>query len=222
MSGECGVVKNHEGFLVNTCTGEVLDFDNYSYDDFSKLGYYERVNASRRGGTGKPRKGVKDVNRIVLDYLLSVMDEDEKDRFYRILNEVEKYRKPDPALLLAIYEYVVVKEGKTVSREYIKFMKMKGKGMGKYAIRQRKKFIMKVLKEDPVLEFINSLEPGARDEALKLYGILKRKNLVYGKAETRKRVLMEYLNDRNKKKDVLEDEMAEGLVRWNLYYTITV
>jgi hypothetical protein len=222
MSEECDIVRNREGFLVNTCTGEVLGFDNYSTDDFSKLAYYGRVGTPKRSRTGKTRKGVKDIDKIVLDYLLSVMDEDEKDKFYRVLDEVEKHRKPDPALLLAIYEYVMTKEGKTISRDYIKFMKMKGKGVGKYAIRQRKRFLMKVLREDPVLEFINTLEPDVRDEALELYDILKKKGLIYGKAETRKRILMEYLNDNNKKKEVLEKEMIEVLIRWDLDYVITV
>jgi hypothetical protein len=220
MSEECNVVRNHEGFLVDTCTGEVIGFDNYSADDFSKLEYYERVNTNKNNKVGRPKREVGDIKKVVLDYLLSVMNNEEKDKFYRILDKVRGHRKPDPALFLAIYEYVMVKEGKRVNREYIRFIKMRG--IGKYAIRQRKKFLMKVLKEDPVLEFVSTLEPEKRDEALKLYEILKRKNLIHGKAETRKRVLMEYLNDPNKKKKVLEKEMTEGLVRWDLYYVITV
>jgi len=219
MSGECGVVRNREGFLVNTCTGEVLGFDSYSTDDFSKLEYYERVNVNRNNKVRKPKRGVGDIKKVILDYILSVMDDDEKDKFFKILNEIEEHRKPDPALLLAVYEYVMVKEGKTINRDYIKFIKMKG--IGKHAVRQKKKLLRKILKEDPVLDFINTLEPGVRDEAMKLYELLKKENLVYGKAETRKRVLMEYLNDPNKKKEVLEKEMTEGLVRWDLYYVIT-
>ena len=220
MSGECSVVRNREGFLVDTCTGEVLGFDNYSTDDFSKLEYYERASRTKNSKVGEPERGAGNIKKIILDYVLSVMDDDEKDRFFKILNEIEKYRKPDPALLLAVYEYVMAKEGKTISRDYIRFIKMKG--IGKHAVRQKKKLLRKVLKEDPVLDFINTLEPGVRDEALKLYELLKKENLVYGKAETRKRVLLEYLNDPDKKKEVLEKEMAEGLVRWDLYYVIAV
>ena len=220
MSGECSVVRNREGFLVDTCTGEVLGFDNYSTDDFSKLEYYERASRTKNSKVGEPKRGAGNIKKIILDYVLSVMDDDEKDRFFKILNKIEKYRKPDPALLLAVYEYVIAKEGKTISRDYIRFIKMKG--IGKHAVRQKKKLLRKVLKEDPVLDFINTLEPGVRDEALKLYELLKKENLAYGKAETRKRVLLEYLNDPDKKKEVLEKEMAEGLVRWDLYYVIAV
>jgi hypothetical protein len=213
-------VRNREGFLVDTCTGEVLGFDNYSTDDFSKLEYYERASRTKNSKVGEPKRGAGNIKKIILDYVLSVMDDDEKDRFFKILNKIEKYRKPDPALLLAVYEYVIAKEGKTISRDYIRFIKMKG--IGKHAVRQKKKLLRKVLKEDPVLDFINALEPGVRDEALKLYELLKKENLAYGKAETRKRVLLEYLNDPDKKKEVLEKEMAEGLVRWDLYYVIAV
>jgi hypothetical protein len=218
MSEECSVVRNHEGFLVDTCTGEVLGFDNYSTDDFSKLEYYERSSRTKNNKAGKPKREAGDIKKVILDYILSVMDDDEKDKFYRILNEVEKHRKPDPALLLAIYEYVMVKEGKPINRDYIKFIKMKG--IGRYAVRQKKKLLRKVLKEDPVLDFINTLEPGMRDEALKLYELLKEKNLIHGKAETRKRVLTEYLNDLNKKKEVLENEVVRELIRWDLHHVI--
>ena len=218
MSEECSVVRNHEGFLVDTCTGEVLGFDNYSTDDFSKLEYYERLSRTKNNKAGKSKREAGDIKKVILDYILSVMDDDEKDKFYRILNEVEKHRKPDPALLLAIYEYVMVKEGKPINRDYIKFIKMKG--IGRYAVRQKKKLLRKVLNEDPVLDFINTLEPGMRDEALKLYELLKKKNLIHGKAETRKRVLMEYLNDLNKKKEVLENEVVRELIRWDLHHVI--
>jgi len=196
-----------------------VGFDYYSYDDFSKLEYYERRGSRKKD---RSRKGVKDVNEIVLDYLLSVMDEEEKDRFYRVLDKVKEHRKPDPALLLAVYEYVMVKEGKVVNRDYIKFIKFKVKGMGKYAIRQRKKFLGKILKEDPVLDFINTLEPGMRKEAVKLYEVLKKENLIHGKAEARKKILLEYLNDYDKKKQVLEMEFTEELVRWNFYDIVAI
>jgi len=203
---------------VDTCTGEVLGLDNYSTDDFSKLEYYERVNNFKKSRPGKTGKGVKDIGKIVLNYILSVMNEEEKDRFFKILNEIEKHRKPDPALLLAIYEYIITKEGKPINRDYVKFIKMKG--VGKYAVRQKKKLLRKVLKEDPVLDFINTLEPGMRDEALKLYELLKKENLIHGKAETRKKVLVEYLNDLNKKKEVLENEVMGELIRWDLHHVI--
>ena len=215
MGEECGVVRNPEGFLVNSCTGEVVDFDNYSYQDYSGLEYYERKSSLKRAERG-PRKEIKNTKKVILNYLLSVMTEEEKDKFYKILNEIEKHRKPDAALLLALYEYIITKEGKVVTRDYVKFLKIKG--AGKYAIRQRKKLLRQVIKEDPVIDYINSLDPGKREEALKLYEILKKKGIIYGRAETRKRILLEYLNDEEKKKELLEDYYVEELIKWNFNY----
>ena len=215
---ECTIIKNPEGFLVNSCTGEVLEFVNYEYQDYSNLEYYERVSSLKKGEKKRARKEIKDIKRIVLNYVLSVMTEQEKDKFYKILNEIEKHRKPDAALLLAIYEYIISKEGKVVTRDYIKFLKMKG--LGRYAIRQKKKLLRKVLREDPVLDFINSLDSEKREEALKLYEILKKRNLVYGRAETRKKILLKYLNDVEKKKELLEEHYVEELIRWNFHYVL--
>jgi hypothetical protein len=182
------------------------------------LEYYERVSSLKKGEKKRARKEIKDIKRIVLNYVLSVMTEQEKDKFYKILNEIEKHRKPDAALLLAIYEYIISKEGKVVTRDYIKFLKMKG--LGRYAIRQKKKLLRKVLREDPVLDFINSLDSEKREEALKLYEILKKRNLVYGRAETRKKILLKYLNDVEKKKELLEEHYVEELIRWNFHYVL--
>jgi hypothetical protein len=215
---ECTIIKNPEGFLVNSCTGEVLQFVNYEYQDYSNLKYYERVSSLKKGEKKRARKEIKDIKRIVLNYVLSVMTEQEKDKFFKILNEIEKHRKPDAALLLAIYEYIISKEGKVVTRDYIKFLKMKG--LGRYAIRQKKKLLRKVLREDPVLDFINSLDSEKREEALKLYEILKKRNLVYGRAETRKKILLKYLNDVEKKKELLEEHYVEELIRWNFHYVL--
>jgi len=211
---ECVTIRNHEGFLVNSCTGEVVEFENYTNQDYSNLEYYERVNTQKRRKTES-----KDMKKVVLNYLFSVMSDEEKDKFYRILNEVDKHRKADIALYLAIYEYIIAKEGKLVTRDYIEFLNMKG--VGRYAIRQKKKLLRHLIKEDPVIHYINSLNMKEREEALKVYELLKKKNLIYGRAETRKKILLEYLNDEKKKKSLLEEHYAEELVRWNFNY-ITV
>jgi len=211
---ECIVVKNQEGFLVNSCTGEVIEFENYTNQDYSNLEYYERVNPPK-----KMKTELKDMKKVVLNYLFSVMSDEEKDKFYRILNEVEKHRKADIALYLAIYEYIITKEGKVVNRDYIEFLNMKG--VGRYAIRQKKKLLRNLIKEDPVIHYINSLDMKEREEALKVYELLKKKNLLYGRAETRKKLLLEYLRNEEKKKSLLEEHYIEELVRWNFNY-ITV
>jgi hypothetical protein len=210
MPEECTIIKNVEGYLVNSCTGEVLDFENYDVTDYSNLEYYERVSSSKKRAE---KKEIRDMKKIVLSYLLSVMSDEEKDKFYRILNEVEKHRKVDVALYLAIYEYIITKEGKVVTRDYIEFLKTKG--VGRYAIRQKKKLLRHIIKEDPVIHYISSLDKEKREEALKLYEILKAKNLIYGKAETRKKILLEYLNNEEKKKRVLEEYYVEELIKWN-------
>ncbi|ADB87241.1 hypothetical protein [Saccharolobus islandicus] len=214
MPEECTIIQSREGYLIDSCTGEVLDFVAYDNVDYSSLEYYERVSSQKR----EEKKEVRDMKKIVLNYLLSVMSDEEKDKFYRILNEVEKYRRPDAATYLAIYEYILSKENKTVDRNYIKFLEVKG--VGRYAIRQKKKLLRKMFKEDPVLEYINNEYSGNKEEALKIYEILKKKNLIYGRAETRKRILLEYLNDSRKKK-LLEEYYVENLIRWNFNNIIT-
>jgi hypothetical protein len=211
---ECFTVKNQEGFLVNSCTGEVIEFENYTNQDYSNLEYYERMNPPK-----KMKSELKDMKKVVLNYLFSVMSDEEKDKFYRILNEVEKHRKADIALYLAIYEYIITKEGKVVNRDYIEFLNMKG--VGRYAIRQKKKLLRHLIKEDPVIHYINSLDMKEREEALKVYELLKKKNFLYGRAETRKKILLEYLRNEEKKKSLLEEHYVEELVRWNFNY-ITV
>jgi hypothetical protein len=205
QSEECTIIRNHEGFLVNSCSGEVVDFENYAYQDYSNLEYYERVSSQKR----ETEKEIRDMKKIVLNYLLSVMSDEEKDKFYRILNEVEKYRKADAALYLAIYEYIITKEGKVVTRDYIEFLEMKG--VGRYAIRQKKKLLRRVIKEDPVLDYINSLDTEKREEALKVYEMLKRKGILYGRAETRKEILMKYLKDKNKLRQLIEEEKLNDI-----------
>ncbi|MCI4408535.1 MAG: hypothetical protein JHC26_05545 [Thermofilum sp.] len=216
MYEECTVVRNREGYLVNSCTGEVVDFEGYSYGDLSNLEYYEKTTSRKKEVVKRHERKVKDMKKIILDYLLSVMTAEEKDKFFEILSKVEKVKRPDPALLLAIYEYILAKEGKTVNREYIKFMKMRG--IGKYAIRQKKKLIRQIIKEDPVLNYINSLNEKDRWLASKIYEILREKNVLDGRAEKRKRTLIEYVNDHDKKKKVLEEHYVKELIRWNLDY----
>jgi len=212
QSEECTIIKNVEENLVNNCTGEVVDFENYAYQDYSNLEYYERVSSSKKKET---KKEIRDMKKIVLNYLQSVMTEEEKEMFYKILQKVGE-EKLDGAYYLAIYEYILSKENKTVDRNYLKFLKMKG--LGRYAIRQKKKLLRRIIKEDPVIHYINSLDPEEREEALKVYEILKKKNLIYGRAETRKKILLEYLNDAGKKKELLEEYYVEELIRWNFHY----
>jgi N-glycosylase/DNA lyase len=212
MPEECTIIKNHEGYLVNSCTGEVVDFENYAYQDYSNLEYYERVSSQKRE---TEKKEITDMKKIVLNYLQSVMTEKEKEMFYKILQKVGE-EKLDAAYYLAIYEYILSKENKTVDRNYLKFLKMKG--LGRYAIRQKKKLLRRIIKEDPVLDYINSLDLEKREEALKVYEILKKKNLIYGRAETRKKILLEYLNNEEKKKELLEEYYVEELIRWNFHY----
>jgi len=211
---ECYKVRNSEGFLVDSCTGEVVDFDNYTYQDYSNLEYYERASSQKR----ETEKEIKDMKKIVLNYLQSVMTEKEKEMFYKILQKIDE-KKLDAAYYLAIYEYILSKENKTVDRNYLKFLKMKG--LGRYAIRQKKKLLRRIIKDDPVIHYINSLDLEKREEALKVYEILKKKNLIYGRAETRKKILLEYLNDSRRKKKLLEEYYVEDLIRWNSNNIIT-
>ncbi|AKA73825.1 hypothetical protein SULI_07820 [Saccharolobus solfataricus] len=214
MPEECIIIKNSEGYLVNSCTGEVVDFENYTYQDYSNLEYYERASSQKR----ETEKEIKDMKKIVLNYLLSVMSDEEKEMFYKILQKIDE-KKLDAAYYLAIYEYILSKENKTVDRNYLKFLKMKG--LGRYAIRQKKKLLRRIIKEDPVIHYINSLDLEKREEALKVYEILKKKNLIYGRAETRKKILLEYLNDSRRKKKLLEEYYVEDLIRWNSNNIIT-
>jgi hypothetical protein len=214
---ECIIIKNPEGFLVNSCTGEVLEFINYEYQDYSNLEYYERVSSLKKGEKKRAGKEIKDMKKIVLNYLLSVMTEEEKEMFYKILEKINE-KKLDAAYYLAIYEYILSKENKTIDRNYLKFLKMKG--LGKYAIRQRKKLLRKILKEDPVIDFINNEYDGDKDEALKIYELLKKHGIIYGKSEIRKKILLEYLNDEKKKKSLLEKERMEEIKRTILLLNI--
>jgi len=209
MPEECYKVRNNEGFLVDSCTGEVVDFENYTYQDYSNLEYYERVSSSKKKET---KKEIKDMKKIMFNYLQNVMTDEEKDMFYKILQKIDE-KKLDAAYYLAIYEYILSKENKTVDRNYLKFLKTKG--LGRYAIRQKKKLLRRIIKEDPVIHYINSLDMKEREEALKVYELLKKKNLLYGRAETRKKILLEYLKNEEKKKSLLEEHYVEELLRWN-------
>jgi len=87
------------------------------------------------------------MKKIVLNYLQSVMTEKEKEMFYKILQKIDE-KKLDASFYLAIYEYILEREGKVVTRDYIKFLKMKG--LGRHAIRQKKKLLRHVVREDPI------------------------------------------------------------------------
>ena len=214
MPEECTIIKNPEGFLVDSCSGEVVDFENYAYQDYSNLEYYERVSSSKKKET---KKEIKDMKKIVLNYLQSIMTEEEKDMFYKILQKIDE-KKLDAAYYLAIYEYILSKENKTVDRNYLKFLKMKG--LGRHTIRQKKKLLRRIIKEDPVIDYIYNEYNGDKDEALRVYELLKKHGILYGKVETRKKILLEYLNDEKKKKSLLEKERIEEIERTILLLNI--
>ncbi|ADB88745.1 hypothetical protein [Saccharolobus islandicus] len=205
MQEECVIVKNAEGYLVNSCTGEIIDFDNYTYQDYSNLEYYERVSSKR-----EEKKEIRDMKKIVLNYLLSIMSDEEKEMFYKILQKIDE-KKLDAAYYLAIYEYVLEREGKVVSREYVRFLK--GKGLGSYSIRQKKKLLRRVLKEDVVIYYIYNEYNGDKEEALKIYELLKKYGIMYGKVETRKRILLKYLSDHKLKEKLFEEERMKEIER---------
>jgi predicted SAM-dependent methyltransferase len=211
---ECYKVRNSEGFLVDSCTGEVVDFDNYTYQDYSNLEYYEKVSSSKKKET---KKEIRDMKKIILNYLQSVMTEEEKEMFYKILQKIDE-EKLDAAYYLAIYEYVLEREGKVVSREYVRFLK--GKGLGSYSIRQKKKMLRKILREDSVIHFIYNRYSGDKQEALKIYDLLKRKGILYGKVETRKKILLKYLSDQKLKEKLFEEERMKEIERTLLLLNI--
>jgi len=203
MPEECTIIQSREGYLIDSCTGEVLDFVAYDNVDYSSLEYYEMASSKRE----TKRRETYDTKKIVLNYLVSIMNGNEKEEFFKIFSKLGE--RKDPALYLAIYEYIITKEGKVVTRDYIKFLKMKR--VGRYAIRQKKKLLRRIIKEDPVLDYINSLDPEKREEALKVYEMLKRKGILYGRAETRKEILMKYLKDKNKLRQLIEEEKLNDI-----------
>jgi len=203
MPEECTIIQSREGYLIDSCTGEVLDFVAYDNVDYSSLEYYEMASSKRE----TKRRETYDTKKVVLNYLVSIMNGNEKEEFFKIFSKLGE--RKDPALYLAIYEYIITKEGKVVTRDYIKFLKMKR--VGRYAIRQKKKLLRRVIKEDPVLDYINSLDPEKREEALKVYEMLKRKGILYGRAETRKEILMKYLKDKNKLRQLIEEEKLNDI-----------
>nr|WP_187395300.1 hypothetical protein [Sulfolobus islandicus]CDF47297.1 unnamed protein product [Sulfolobus islandicus] len=214
MQEECVIIKNSEGYLVNSCTGEVLDFDNYSSVDYSNLEYYERTSLQKKR---TEEKEIRDMKKIVLNYLLSIMSDEEKEKFYEILNKFDE-KKLDAAYYLAVYEYVLEKEGKVVSREYLKFLKMKG--LGRYAIRQKKKLLRRTINEDPIIHYIYNEYSGNKEEALQIYNFLKKYGLIHGKFERRKRILLKYLYDERLKKELLEKERMKEIERTILLLNI--
>ena len=216
MQEECTVIRTREGYLVNSCTGEVIDFEGYDAVDYSNLEYYERAQTQGRRRTGE----VRNLKKVVLNYLLSIMTEDEKEKFYRILDEVERYRKADAAMYLAIYEYVLERENRTVSRDYLDFLK--AKGIGPYSVRQRKKLLRQALHEDPVVQFINNEYQGDREEALLVYNLLKENGLLDGKAKKRKEILLEYLNDKEKKRRLLARYYVEQYFLYDVPRTLSL
>ncbi|ADB87821.1 hypothetical protein [Saccharolobus islandicus] len=214
MPEECTIIQSREGYLIDSCTGEVLDFVAYDNVDYSSLEYYERVSSSKKRAE---KKEIKDMKKIVLNYLQSVMTEEEKEMFYKILQKIDE-KKLDASFYLAIYEYILEREEKVVSREYVRFLK--GKGLGSYSIRQKKKILRKILREDSVIHYIYNEYNGDKEEALKIYDLLKRKGILYGKHETRKRILLKYLSDQKLKEKLFEEERMKEIERTLLLLNI--
>ena len=212
MPEECTIIQSREGYLIDSCTGEVLDFVAYDNVDYSNLEYYERVSYQKR----ETEKEIKDMKKIVLNYLQSVMTEEEKEMFYKILQKIDE-KKLDASFYLAIYEYILEREGKVVTRDYIKFLKMKG--LGRHAIRQKKKLLRHVVREDPIIHYIYEYS-GDKEEALRIYELLKKKGIMYGKAETRKKILLKYLSDQKLKEKLFEEERMKEIERTLLLLNI--
>ena len=61
---------------MNSCTGEVVDFENYTYQDYSNLEYYERVSSLKKKAENKE---IRDMKKIVQNYLLSLMCDEVKE-----------------------------------------------------------------------------------------------------------------------------------------------
>ncbi|AAY79921.1 hypothetical protein [Sulfolobus acidocaldarius] len=181
---ECEIIINPEGFRVNSCTGEIIDEDipiinNNSYTDFSAIEYYSSKREKRDTNTKLHRKSTKD---IILQYILSRLCDEEKDLFYHIL---AKFEKQDPALLLAIFEFVLEKHGRRVNREYMEFLRQKG--IGAYAIRQRKK-LLRSMRIDPLELYFNKLDEEKRKEAKELYTLLSKYYPGFHELKTREKL----------------------------------
>jgi len=212
MPEECTIIQSREGYLIDSCTGEVLDFVAYDNVDYSNLEYYERVSYQKR----ETEKEIKDMKKIVLNYLQSVMTEEEKEMFYKILQKIDE-KKLDASFYLAIYEYILEREGKVVTRDYIRFLR--AKGLGRHAIRQKKKLLRHVVREDPIIHYIYEYS-GDKEEALRIYELLKKKGIIYGKVETRKRILLKYLSDQKLKEKLFEEERMKEIERTLLLLNI--
>ena len=113
MPEECTIIQSREGYLIDSCTGEVLDFVAYDNVDYSSLEYYEMASSKRE----TKRRETYDTKKVVLNYLVSIMNGNEKEEFFKIFSKLGE--RKDPALYLAIYEYIITKEGKVVTRDYI-------------------------------------------------------------------------------------------------------
>jgi predicted SAM-dependent methyltransferase len=157
------------------------------------------------------------MKKIVLNYLQSVMTNEEKDMFYKILQKIGE-KKLDASFYLAIYEYILEREGKVVTRDYIRFLRTKG--LGRHAIRQKKKLLRHVIREDPIIHYIYYEYSGDKEEALRIYELLKKKGIIYGKVETRKRILLKYLSDQKLKEKLFEEERMKEIERTLLLLNI--
>jgi hypothetical protein len=76
-----------------------------------------------------------------------------------------------------------------------------------------------VVREDPIIHYIYEYS-GDKEEALRIYELLKKKGIMYGKVETRKRILLKYLSDQKLKEKLLEEERMEEIERTILLLNI--
>ena len=80
--------------------------------------------------------------------------------------------------------------------------------------------VWKILREDSVIHFIYNKYSGDKEEALKIYDLLKRKGILYGKVETRKKILLKYLSDQKLKEKLFEEERMKEIERMILLLNI--
>ncbi|MEM2004348.1 MAG: hypothetical protein QXQ37_06805 [Nitrososphaerota archaeon] len=180
-----------------TETGEVLE-ERVPFTDH----YYNNMYVTNVPQIERDReKRSKDISIEKLKQeILSHLNEKEKDLFYDIL---EKVKRVNVEMLIAIYEYIKEKNGEKVAPLRESF------GLGSYSIRNKKKVLRQIMRDyDPVLEYINKLPN--RDLALKVYETLKRKNIITGlKAKKRLEILKKYLENEELLKGLLEKDKEE-------------
>jgi len=180
------------GEYICTETGEVLEEraivnDYYHNQNFSKTEFLQK----REKSEIEKRSLSISITKLT-EYILSRLDENERELFFTI---TEKINKIDAIMLVAIYEYILIKHGEldTSLRESL--------NIGDHAIRQRKKIIRQILEErDNVADYIKK---HYGEEALRFYEKLKEKNIISGyKSKKRLEIFLRYYNDSKKRREI--------------------